>query len=264
MTTATPETEKAPLKFANEMHEMQFKSLSEMIVKRNSLVGKSNAANGDRQTLTEQIRENSTDPEIVEVREALSELVLKLDALVKPQVDEVIANASGSVEGIDEEIKEIDGVLKPGLTYFKKLYTDGSADHFPAQERIKGTSVRSSGGTGGRRIRGFNVVCTIDGESEEFENFASAAKYLAVDTQDLQKEFFAKAGTDVLKDVPDEVKLTINFTEVDADNNETAKEAFVRAYRTEPAEALSQPDAALSDEVAVEDNSDEDSIADAL
>lgn len=155
-----------------------------------------------------------------------------LDALVKPKVDQIIADSAGSVEAIETEIKEIDATLKPGLNFFKKLYTDGSAEHFPTQDRLKGTVVRSGGG--GRRIRGFNVEVTVDGETRDFENFASAAKYLDVDTQDLQDAFFKSAGTETLKDVPDVVKVTVNFEQTDADGNKEEKEALVKAYRTEP------------------------------
>lgn len=222
------------LKFDDEMQQMTFNMLSNLINERNSLVGQANAANGDRQTLTEQIRENSTDPEIVAAREAYSEALLALDALVKPKVEAMIADSAGSVTEIEEKIKELDGKLKPGVTYFKKLYADSDViNHLPTQERLKGASVGRTG-AGGRRIRGFNVVVTVDGEASEFENFSSAAAYLDVDTTELQKAFFEKAGTDVLKEVPDEVNLVINYVEVDDDENETEKEAMVRAYRTEP------------------------------
>lgn len=219
--------------FQDPMHEMQFKMLSDLITKRNDLVGKANAAKGDRQTLTEQIRENSQDPEIVKAREAYSEALLALDALVKPEVERIIADSAGATEGIESEISELDKTLKPGVTFFKKVYGDDAAKFFPTQSRLAGAATVRSG-AGGRRVRGFRVVVTIDGESTEFENFAGAAKFLDAETSDLQAAFFQKAGTETLKDVPDEVNMTIDFTEVDADNNEQAKQAFVKAYREKP------------------------------
>lgn len=257
MTDTATETPAAP-QFKDEFQKMQFTMLNEQIVKRNSLVGRANAAHGDRQSLTEQIRENDTDPDIVEAREQMSKWVLKLDELVKPKVDAVIADAAGSVEGIETEIKEIDSVLKPGLNYYKKLYDDDTVSQFAAQERLKGTAVRSGGG-GGRRIRGFNVIVTVDGEDREFENFTQAAKHLDVDTVDLQKAFFSQAGTEDLKAVPDSVKFTINFPEVDADGNEAEKEAFVRAYRTEPTAGTTDTTTNASDSTpAAGDESAED------
>lgn len=228
---------KVELKFDDDMQEMTFNMLSAMINERNALVGQANAANGDRQTLTEQIRENSTDPEIVAAREAYSEALLHLDSLVKPKVEAIIADSAGSVTETEEKIKELDGKLKPGITYFKKLYVDSDIiNHLPTQERLKGASVGRTG-AGGRRIRGFNVIVTVDGESTEFNNFSGAAAFLDVETAELQKAFFAEAGTEVLKDVPDVVNLVVNYTEVDEDENETEKEAFVKAYREEATNA---------------------------
>lgn len=256
MTDAT--AEKAPLKFKDDFQKMQFELLSKQISERNGLVGKANAAHGDRQTLTEQIRESDTDPAIVEAREQMSKWILKLDELVKPKVDAIIADAAGSVTEIEEQIKGIDAVLKPGLNYYKKLYDDDSASHFPAQDRLKGTAVRSSG-AGGRRIRGFNVEVTVDGESRDFDNFTQAAKHLNVDTIDLQKAFFSQAGSEDLKAVADKVSFTINFPEVDADGNEQEKEAFVKAYRTEPqggAHAAVESNDSGDDESDLEDEVD--------
>lgn len=238
--------------FQDQMHEMQFSMLSDLINKRNDLVGKANAAKGDRQTLTEQIRDNSTDPDIVAAREAYSEALLALDALVKPEVERIIADAEGASEGIEAEIAELDKTLKPGVTFFKKVYGEESAKHFPSQSRLTGAATVRSG-AGGRRVRGFNVIVTIDGESVEFENFASAAKHLDVETADLQSAFFTKAGTETLKDVPDEVNMTIDFTETDADGNESSKQAFVKAYRTEPTGTTAAEPEATQSEVEVSD-----------
>lgn len=234
MTTDTNtqvEQERPPLKFADEMHEMQHNLLTQMITQRNALVGRHNAANGDRLTLTEEIRNNSTDEAIVSLREQIAQLELDLDALVKPQVDKIIEDNSGSVDEIEKKIAELDGKLKPGITYYKKLYDENSYSYLPKQERLKGATVRSA--SGGKRVRGFNVIVTIDGEAKEFENFGTAAKYIGVDASDLQEAFFTKAGVQQSKDAPNEVSFVINFDEVDSDNNKTEKEASVKAYRTE-------------------------------
>lgn len=251
--TATASDEKAAPVFKDEMHEMQFKMLSNFIVQRNALVGQANAAAGNKDDLIAQIRENSTDADIVAAREAWSQAYEDLMALVMPKVNATIENSQGSAEKIEAEIKELDGKLKPGLTYFKKIYGEESAEFFPAQDRLKGTQVRSGGG--GRRIRGFNVIVTVDGQSKEFQNFSTAAQYLDVDTLDLQNAFFAKAETTVLKDVPDVVSLVLNFDEVDEDGNKTEKEALVKAYRTETESSSDQTDGAAKVETA--ESSDE-------
>jgi hypothetical protein len=250
-------TASAPaVKFDDEMQELTFNMLAGFIKERNALVGRVNAASGDRESLTESIRESDDDPEIVAKREAWAQAYEDLMALVTPKVEEVLANSQGSTTEYEEKIKEIDAKLKPGVTYFKKLYQDsnpGVVEALPSQDRLKGASVGRTG-AGGRRVRGFNVVITADGETEEFENFASAAKFLDVETAELQKRFFEKAGTDVLKDVPDEVNLTVNYEEVDEDENVTVKEAFVRAYRTAPA---GNSESADSNDSSDEDESDE-------
>ena len=222
-------TELPPQTFADEMHELQFRQLNKLIVTRNDLVGRFNAASGDRLTLTEQIRDNSQDPEIVAAREAWAEAEMKLHALVTPQVDKIIADSQGSRDEIETSIKELDAKLKPGLTYFKKMYGETSAKYFTKQERVQG-AIRASGG---KRVRGFNVVVTIDGEPREFDNAAQAAKFIGgeVETTDLTNAFFQKSGVEAAKDAPDSVSFTLEFTEVDADGNKSEKEAFVKFYR---------------------------------
>lgn len=228
-TTDTPQ-------FTDHMHQMVHEQLEGFIKERNSLVGTANAAHGDRVTLTEQIREESTDPEIVAAREAYSEALLALDALVKPKVDAIIANATESVAEVEAKIKEIDSKLKPGLSYYKKLYGDEVAATLPAQAKIKGLRVASA--SGGRRIRGFNFVVTVDGESQEFENAASAAKWLDVETGSFQEAFFEAAGNPKqVKDAPANVDFQIVFVEVDEDENETEKTAKVAAYRPDATDA---------------------------
>lgn len=253
-TQTVESNELPPQVFTDPMHEMQFNALNQMIATRNDLVGRFNAATGDRVTLTEQIRENSTDPEIVAAREAYSEAYLALDALVKPVVDKIIADSQGATEEIETSIKDLDSKLKPGLQYFKKMYGEQAAKYFTEQHRVKGAQIRSGGS--GKRIRGFNVIVTIDGEAKEFENAAGAAKHIGdIDTADLQAEFFKKAGVEASKDAPDTVDLVVNFTEVDSDGNKTEKEAFVKFYRTEVQKASNtSADTVEPNEESVEDN----------
>jgi hypothetical protein len=219
-----------PQQFQDEMHELQFGLLNGLIEKRNDLVGRFNAASGDRVTLTEQIKE-SNDPDIAAARELWAQAYEELMALVTPKVNEIINNAQGSTESIEKDIKELDAKLKPGVTYFKKMYGENAAKYFASQERVKG-AIRAGGG--GKRVRGFDVIVTIDGEDRQFENAASAAKYIGsdVETSDLQKAFFEKTGVDASKDAPDVVSLTIEFTDVDGDGNKTEREAFVKFIRS--------------------------------
>ncbi len=227
--------------FSDELAEVAFNSIKELIVARNALVGQANAAHGDRVTLTEQITENSTDAKIVAARKQRDDAIMALHELVTPQVEKTIADAAGSVGAIEEEVKAHDEKIKPGVTYLKKMYGESPtspATFLPSLERVKGMTVRAGGG-GGRRIRGFNVITTVDGESQEHENFASAAKWLEKETTDLQEAFFEAAGQPKqVKDAPDEVEFEVEFTETYEDSDETeTKVATVKAYRPEPLHA---------------------------
>lgn len=264
MTEQATEETLPPQQFQDEMHQMQFSLLDGLIKKRNDLVGRFNAASGDRQSLTEQVRENSTDPAIVEARERWSQAYLDLMALVDPIVEATITNAQGSTEELEKEIKDLDTKLKPGVTYFKKMYGENAAKYFTSQERVKG-AIRAGGG--GKRVRGFDVIVTIDGEDRQFENAAGAAKFIGgdVETSDLQKAFFEKSGVEASKDAPDVVSLTLSFTEVDGDGNKTEKEAFVKFVRTgkDDAETEAADEATEDEDVAESINaSDENALSD--
>lgn len=233
-TTAQAVANQAPPKeqsFKDELQKVQFEALDNVIKQKNDLVGRANAANGDRQSLTEQIRDNSTDPQIVSLREQISELILQLDSLVTPLVDATIAENSGDVNAIEEQIKALDKTVKSGRTYYKSVYGDEAAEFLTKEERLKGARLGSGAGT--RRIRGYNLTVTIDGDDTTFENFSSAAKYIGVDTPDLQRAFMDKAGTEDADKFPAEVKFVVEFTDVDDDENKTEKSAMVRAYKTE-------------------------------
>lgn len=241
--------------FASEMQKMQHDALVEMINKRNELVSKVNAVTGDRDALVENV-ENSDDETIANLREQIAELTEQFDAIVSERVEALLANSTEDAEALTAEVKEIDGTVKAGLSYYKKLYGDDAAGDLPKVERLKGT--RSTGGGGGRRIRGYDVIVEVDGEETQFDNFASAAKHLGADTSDLQEQFFAKAGVEKLKDAPDEVTFSVSWTEVDEDENESTHTATVTAVRTGPsgvpAKAEAEPEADEVADVPAEDD----------
>ena len=253
-----PANETEELKFDDDIQEMMYHKFVGLIKERNSFVGKANAANGDALALKEQITEESTDSDIVAARNARDEAIEALEALVKPQVESMVNNASEGLAETEASIKEIDEKLKPGLRFYKSVYGDDAVDALPKQIRPKGMRL-SNTGTSGKRIRGFNVKTTIDGDITEFETFSQAAKYLDEDTASLQNAFFSAAGTDTLKDAPNEVSFNVTFTEVDEDGTESKKEASIYAYRTEPDEDAAQSNV-QSDEVSdepVQANDDE-------
>lgn len=217
-------------KFKDALQEATFNQLEGFITKRNSLVGNANAAKGDRVTLTEQLTEESQDPEIVKAREARDEAIMLLHKLVSPQVEATVQDSSGRLNEIEAELKELDGMLKPGLSYYKKLYGDEAAADLPTQARLQGLRI-SSAGTGGRRVRGYDVSVTVDGKITGFENMAGAAKFLEVDTKVLQEAFFETAKVDNSKDAADEVNFTITIEETDEDENKTERDVAVHCKR---------------------------------
>lgn len=235
------------VQFKNAMQEMQFNALSEMIVEYNGIVGKVNAAIGDKDALAESIA-NEQFADLVEQIKALQE---ELDAKVDAEVEKALNSDQGDTSELQEKAKEQKSTIASGLSYYKKLYGDDAAEAFPKLERLKG--VRVGGGTGGRRIRGFKVVITDSEGTTEYENFASAAKAVGLSTAELQEYFFAKAGTEKLTDVPNEVVFTLSWTDVDEDGNESENSAEVKAYREVPLDESNDDEAEAEVETPDED-----------
>ncbi len=216
------------LEFKDELQELAYRQLVTFINERNGNVATANAAHGDRASLIESLTETSDDAAIVAAREARDEAMMRLHELVTPKVQHILDNAESSVAEVEEKIKELDKKIKPGLTFYKLNYGEDAVKGLPAQVRIKGGSGGTSSG-GGRRIRNFEIVTTIDGEELLHENMASLAKYLDVETSTLQDKFFGDAKS--LKDVPDVVEFDVPFTEVDEDDNKSENTAHVTATR---------------------------------
>src|SRR5690606_11951432 len=109
-----------------------------------------------------------------------------------------------------EAVKELESKIRPGITYLKKMYGEASAKALPDMVRAR---VARSGG-GGRRIRGYELAVSVNGEEYGFENFAAASKDLGVPTEVLQAKFFEAAGNPAaLKDAPDTVDFAITAQE---------------------------------------------------
>lgn len=235
------------------MQAMQFDALVEFIKERNGLVEQINAATGDKDSLAESFKNAD---EFEELRNQIAELQDALDAQVAVKVEAALANSTDNSEELLNKVKEIDGALNPGLTYFKKVYGEKAAEELPKRDRVKGTRTGGGGGGGGKRIRGYNWIVTIGDESTEYENAATAAKALDLETKQLQEAFFAKAGVEKIADAPNEVTLQLSWTDTAEDGTETEVTATVRAYRTTPVEA----EVTTDEDVAV-DVPDEDELA---
>ena len=150
MSEAVAEVTEGPV-FEDEFTRLAFEQLEGKIKERNSLVGTFNASKGDKLSLVEQLSEDSTDPQIVAAREARDQAIMALHALVQAEADQIIANASEGVEGLEAKIKELDTQITPGLTYLKKMGHATLVEHLPKRDRVKGSV--GGGGRGGDRGR---------------------------------------------------------------------------------------------------------------
>ena len=253
MTETTVEQEnveqEAP-SFPDEIAELSFKQLAKLIGDRNAQVARINAVKGDRLSLLKDLEENSQAPDAVAARAArdkaqaaLDEAVMALHKAVQPEIESLTTDAEKSVSDIEEAVKDYDSKIKPGMNYFKKMYGENLAKHLPGLDRLKGFSTRGAGSSG-KRIRGYNVVVTEEnGEVTEFPNVASAAKYLEVETADIQGKFFEAAGNpENLKDAPDQVDFTVEYVETDEDGKSETLTAKIRAYREVKDEAAAESD----------------------
>lgn len=245
----------ADVQFSSAMQKMQFEGLVQFINQHNELVAKINAATGDRDSLFESI---ANSDEFADLTNQIAELQEKLEAAVNAKVDGALASATDDISGLTDEVKELKSTISAGTTFYKKLYHDDSVESLPKVDRVKG--VRAGGGTGGRRVRGYNVIVTVGDEVTEYDNFAGAAKALGVETASLQEQFFAKAGVEKLKDAPDEVSFGMSWVDVDEDGTETPVSATVKAYRTGPSGPPTASDDSDAEDADVE--VDEDDLED--
>lgn len=219
--------------FQDEFHRLTHEKLVESIAELNALVARSNAANGDRAELRETITETSTDPDIIAAREARDAALDALYELVTPLVEKTVNDGAENQQQVEAKIKEMDQTVTPGISFYKKLYGEKSAEHLPKKKRLTGARLLNSA-TGGRRIRGFNVVVTVNGEVSEYDAFSKAAKAMDVETSVLQDLFFDAAGKpEKVKDAPDKVRFSATITETDEDGQSTEVEADIYAYRVD-------------------------------
>lgn len=237
--------------FPDNTAEVTFNMINQLITERNDQVAKINAVKGDADNLRKQLEETSTDPRAVEAREArdkaqaaLDEALEALHSAVDEEVQSTLRDSDGKAKEIEESIKELDGKIKPATNFFKKMYGENLAKHLHSLERLKGFSTRGAGSSG-RRVRGYDAEVVIDGESTTYDNLAGAAKYLGVETSDLQKGFFEAAGNpEQLKDAPDTVEFDFAYTETYDDGTSTDKSAHVVCRREAKEQESSDEDAA--------------------
>lgn len=196
------------------------------INERNEIVARLKGAEGDEATLLDNLRENSTNPEVQKYTKAIEELDNKREALwnkrdelLKPEIE--AAQSGTNVEEETAKVDALDKQVRSALTYLKETYGENSVTDLPALLGRKNRSKGSGSGEGGKRIRGFDIwvdgklATSRDANGVERSNFSAAAKAVGVDTKTLQEAFWKEQGTQDAKEYKDRVEFTITVGEGD-------------------------------------------------
>lgn len=232
----------------DEFGTMAHAKLAGQIKEYNDLVRLVKAADGDPQSLLEELRKSSDDPTVVKIREAIDELNTKLfnletkrDELLKPKVAEFAANAKASLGDKPEKMEKLGKSIKTARAYLADTYCVEVLEDLPPLEGKRGGGGSAGAGTGARRIRGFdffvdgNLVTSRDAKGNESSNAAAAAKALGLTTEDIRQAFWSAAGTDDSSKYPPLVTFTVTKSAVEASGDTPATPASshtVEAKRT--------------------------------
>jgi len=192
----------------------------------NGLVAKIKAASGSPEDVLNAVKVDGSIPEIEKVnvaiekhKAALLKLEAELDVIAKPIADARLADGSKDVEAETAEADVLHKTIRSARNYLTDSYGDAVLEGTPDIAR---RTNRSTTGTGGKRIRGFDVyvdgaLATMrDAKNVERSNFAAAAKVAGVATVDLQKAFYVAAGSEEKKDWPDRVEYSVTDKEGNA------------------------------------------------
>jgi len=232
--TTTPEVTGPPANLG-EFEKMAWLRLAETIVKHNAEVSKLKAVSGDSSALMETLRNSdSDDPAIKSLQEAdeaayraWEEARAKLDAALAPQVEAMRADVASQVEAITAAADEHYKTIKAGQNYLKGLANEDALKGLPEIVRVKSGSSGSGGGSGQRRIRGFdfyvngNLATVRNAQGKESSNLAAAAKAIGVDTEALRGAFYQAMETQDAEKFKDTVKFGVK-------HNDTVYEVFCR------------------------------------
>lgn len=213
----------------DEFGQMAKARLIEQINEYNALAKVVKAAEGDPAGLLDTLRTNSDDETVKKYTQAIEdldkkreELWAKRDEILKPIVDKEIAAAKEGSEAKAEALKALGKKVKSARNYLADTYSPEALNDLPALEGKRGgAGAGSTGGSGARRIRGFdffidgNLITSRDAKGNESSNAAAVAKHLGVSTEDVRQAFWTGAGTDDSSQYPPEVEFTLHTGEGD-------------------------------------------------
>lgn len=163
----------------------------------NEVQGKVEAVTGDPQALLENLRQTSKDPKVLafnaqieKANDALLAAEQGRDGILKAQVEKIRKDSEASIEALQTEAAELKTVINAGTGYLAKMSGLDISAVLPKLHGAKTKRKGATGGTGNRRIRGYNV--SVNGK--KYDGASAAAKDLGVDTGVIQDPFFDKVG----------------------------------------------------------------------
>lgn len=250
MTENAPEATPKPAPKLDEFGNALKERLANTIKEHNALAARVKAATGDEQSLLETLRENNDNADAQKITAAIEELdekreklVNRRDEILKPLAAKMIEDSKAGLGNAEAEAADLLKTINKGKGYLVDTYGEGADEGLPPVEgKRRASSGGSGGGSGQRRIRGFDVYIdgTLatgrNGKGEQVSNMAAAAKTLGVDTEDLRNAFWQAAGTDDSAKYPPVVEFTVTVTEGEGDEAKPVTKSIV-AKRVNEGEA---------------------------
>lgn len=252
-------TAEAPVVNLDEFGTMAKARLVETISQHNVLAGRVKAATGDEQTALEVLRENSDNPEAQKITAAIEDLdnkrealFLKRDEILKPEAAKMVEESKAGLGDSEAKAADLLKTINAGKKYLSDLYGEAAIADLPAIVGKRRASSGNQGGSGQRRIRGFDVYVDgvlatgRNGKGEQVSNMAAAAKTLGVDTEDLRNAFWEAAGTDDSSKYPATVTFTVTVTEGEGDAAKPVTKTIVAKRVAEGETRATEVEAAAS------------------
>lgn len=203
----------------DEFGKMALDRYNATVEEYNSLVTVIKAASGTYEDILNAVKADESDSQVAKFAQAiekheaaLQKLNAELDAYARPIADERSKAGSQNVEEETAKADVLHKTIRTARNYLTESYGEGVLEGTPDVMR---RTNRASGGSGGKRIRGFDVyvdekLATMkDAKNVERSNFAAAAKAAGVETVALQKAFYEAAGSENKDEWPNRVEYSV-------------------------------------------------------
>lgn len=193
--------------------------LSAKIAEINKLVDVVKASKSDYNSVYKEVTKEFETEQTKEITQAIEELEGRLEAIYKAEAERIVAENVGSETEIAQAKEHIASLRKSVNNLQGYVISEFGADAVAGLEKPKNLSGGGSGGgSGTRRIRGFNWV--IGGKDDTYETLSALVKDLDdISIEDIQKGLFDKFGNEP-KDWEDEVSVTVEGVTISAARKE--------------------------------------------